>query len=385
MAIVGVTTAVTAFVGSAQDGPVETAVPVTSFSEFESRFGGLWGESPMTYAVSHFFAAGGRDALIVRVVPSNHLLTDADLSAPELRPEHRGIWALEHGGRFNLLCVPPFGFDSDIGAATRASAAALATACRAFFVVDPLRDWREPADLADPAIGLESTRWGLERSPNAACYFPRVRMPDPLQNGEPAEFMPCGLVAGIYARTDRERGVWKTPAGVDATLPGVVELTATLSAVQHEQLAARGVNGLRRVSGGHVVWGGRTLQGDDRSATDWKYVPVRRLFLFLEQSIEQGLQWSVFEPNGEPLWTRIRGEVEEFMQTLFRQGAFQGRSPQDAWFVKCGPDTTSQAELDAGTVNVVVGFAPLKPAEFVIISIRLMVGGTGKAGGRHRG
>lgn len=385
MPITGVATSVTAFVGAAQDGPADQPVSISSFADFESQFGGLSRESPMSYAVSQFFGSGGRAALIVRIVPSGQTLTDADLSAAELQTTGRGLWALEQGPAFNLLCVPPFAFDTDIGSATRVQAAAIATACRAVFIVDPLQGWREPADLLDPEIGLDSARWGLERTANAACYLPCVRIPDPLQGGELAEFTPSGLVAGVYARTDRERGVWKAPAGVDATLPGVSELTTTLTAVQHEQLAARGVNGLRRVSGGHVVWGGRTLQGDDESGSDWKYVPVRRLRLFLEQSIEEGLQWAAFEPNGEPLWTRIRTETEDFMQTLFRQGAFQGRSPRESWFVKCGTDTTEQDELEQGVVNVVVGFAPLRPAEFVILSIRLLVGGCGDSEGRYRG
>jgi phage tail sheath protein FI len=384
MPISGVPTSVTAFVGAGADGPLDTPVPIKAFAEFESQFGGLHADSPMSYAVAHYFASGGRDAVIVRVAEPGQA-SDAAFSAPELRAQRRGLWALERGDGFNLLCIPPLDLDCDIGPSTRAEAAALADAHGAMFIVDPLRRWREPADLLTPSIGLDSVCWGLERAANAACYFPRVRMADPLLGGELREFAPCGLVAGVYARTDRERGVWKAPAGVDATLPGVVELTTTLSAVQHEQLAARGINGLRRVSDGHVVWGGRTLQGDDRVSGEWKYVSVRRLFLFLKQSIDQGLQWAAFEPNGEPLWSRIRVEVEEFMQALFRQGAFQGRAPHDAWFLKLGPDTTSQSDLDAGIVNVVVGFAPLKPAEFVTISLRLLVGGSGGQGGQVRG
>jgi hypothetical protein len=383
MPISGAATSVSAFVGGAAEGPLDSPVPLSSFADFEARFGGLTPASPMSYAVAQFFGGGGRDALVVRVEQPGHTLTDDDLSGPALRDARRGLWALQRGPRFNLLCVPPLSLAADIGPTTRAQAAAIANACRAIFLADAVREWRDPGDLLDPSIGLDSSHWGLGRDANTACYFPRVRVADPLQDGMLIECAPCGLVAGIYARTDRERGVWRAPAGVDATLPGVIDLTTTLSAVQHEQLAARGVNALRRVSGGHVVWGGRTLQGDDRSNGEWKYVAVRRLFLYLEESIEQGLQWAAFEPNDENLWRRIRESVGDFMHSLFRQGAFQGRSAQEAWFVRCGAETTTGQDIDAGIVNVEVGFAPLKPAEFVIISIRLLLGEIAGAGERY--
>ena len=158
-------------------------------------------------------------------------------------------------------------------------------------------------------------------------------------------------------------------------MSGVADLTVKLTDGENGQLNPLGVNCLRTFpAAGNVVWGARTLQGDDRLASEWKYIPVRRLALFLEESLLRGTQWVVFEPNDEPLWAQIRLNVGAFMQTLFRQGAFQGQTPQDAYFVKCDKETTTQNDINLGIVNIVVGFAPLKPAEFVIIHIQQLAG-----------
>ena len=125
---------------------------------------------------------------------------------------------------------------------------------------------------------------------------------------------------------------------------------------------------------GRVVWGARTLEGNDRLASEWKYVPVRRTALFLEEWLYRGTQWVVFEPNDEPLWAQIRLNLGAFMQSLFRQGAFQGKTPKEAYLVKCDSETTTQDDINRGIVNILVGFAPLKPAEFVIIKIQQLAG-----------
>jgi phage tail sheath protein FI len=169
--------------------------------------------------------------------------------------------------------------------------------------------------------------------------------------------------------------VWKAPAGTDVSLLGVRELTVSLTDGEQGQLNPLGVNVIRTLPViGTVVWGARTLRGADRLASEWKYVPVRRLALFLEESLYRGTQWAVFEPNDEPLWSQIRLNLGAFMHSLFRQGAFQGASPRDAYFVKCDKETTTQNDIDRGIVNIVVGFAPLKPAEFVIIKIEQIAG-----------
>ena len=136
-----------------------------------------------------------------------------------------------------------------------------------------------------------------------------------------------------------------------------------------------GVNALRIFPiFGTIAWGGRTLDGADQIASEWKYIPVRRFALYLEETLFRALKWVVFEPNDEPLWSQIRLNVGAFMQGLFRQGAFQGQTPKDAYFVKCDSETTTQADINLGIVNIVVGFAPLKPAEFVIIKIQQITG-----------
>jgi phage tail sheath protein FI len=177
------------------------------------------------------------------------------------------------------------------------------------------------------------------------------------------------------ARTDSERGVWKAPAGTETRLAGVRDLTVPLTDQESGLLNPLGINVLRTFPiTGTVVWGARTLDGADASASQWKYVPVRRLALMIEESLYRGTKWVVFEPNDERLWGQIRLNVGAFMRTLFRQGAFQGTSAREAYFVKCDKDTTTQDDINRGVVNILVGFAPLKPAEFVIIQIEQLAG-----------
>jgi uncharacterized protein len=206
---------------------------------------------------------------------------------------------------------------------------------------------------------------------------------DPLLENRLADFAPCGVVAGVISRTDAERGVWKAPAGIDAALGGVFDFSvagtpANLDDAENGALNPLGVNCLRSLPGiGPVAWGARTMDGRDILASQWKYLPVRRLALYIEESLFRGTQWVVFEPNDEPLWAQIRLNVGAFMQGLFRQGAFQGATPRDAFLVKCDRETTTQDDIDRGVVNILVGFAPLKPAEFVVIKIQQLAGAIG--------
>jgi hypothetical protein len=327
------------------------------------------GVDPMTHDDSSTpFESNGEDG---------DAITDDQISDPNLEAQKRGLWLLEKADLFNLLCIPPLtrAPEGDVGAQTRSAAAAYCEKRRAFYVVDPLNAWDEVADITTGTNSLDSTNWGLARSKNAALYFPTLRMHDSLQEGRLAEFAPCGAVAGIMARTDATRGVWKAPAGLDATLTGVAELTVKLTDGENGQLNPLGVNCLRAFPvAGKVVWGARTLVGADLLASEWKYLPVRRTALFIEESLYRGTQWVVFEPNDEPLWAQIRLNVGAFMQNLFRQGAFQGTTPREAYFVKCDKETTTQNDINLGIVNIIVGFAPLKPAEFVIIKLQQMAG-----------
>lgn len=303
-------------------------------------------------------------------------IVDNDISDANLEGAKQGLWALEKADLFNLLCIPPLTLDEggDIGGQTRSAADAYCKKRRALFIVDPLADWDEPSDLIAPT-GVDGTVFGLARSPNAALFFPRVVSPDPLRDGQLEAFVPCGVIAGVMARTDAARGVWKAPAGIEATLTGVSDLTVHLTDSENGQLNPLGINCLRSFPViGRVNWGARTLEGADQLASEWKYIPIRRLALMMEESLFRGTKWVVFEPNDEPLWANIRLNVGAYMMSLFRQGAFQGTSPKDAFFVKCDAETTTQNDRDNGIVNILVGFAPLKPAEFVVIGIQQIAG-----------
>jgi phage tail sheath protein FI len=239
-------------------------------------------------------------------------------------------------------------------------------------IVDPPSLWRGKAasDIHVADLGLSG-----QTARNATVYHPRVRMADPLRSGQLDEFAACGMIAGIIARTDVQRGVWKAPAGLDASLSGIDSLASNLTDSDSGTLNPQGINCLRSFPGaGQVIWGARTLRGADLLADDYKYLPVRRLALYLEESIYRGTKWALFEPNDEALWAQLRLNVGSFMQGLFRQGAFAGQAASDAYFVKCDKESTTPSDVSSGTVNIIVGFAPLKPAEFVVIKFQQLAG-----------
>jgi len=299
-------------------------------------------------------------------------LTKDDFIGAGKQANKLGLYALQNADLFNLLCVPPYKLNAtglDVEADLVAAAAVYCQQRRAFLLVDPPSDWNTK-DKAKAGVGSVGTG-----SNHAALFFPRLRQANPLRGNQVEDFVPCGALAGVFARTDATRGVWKAPAGLDATLIAVPELSVPLSDAENGELNPLGINCLRAMPpAGRVVWGSRTLQGDDRLASEWKYIPVRRTALMIEESLYRGTQWVVFEPNDEPLWAQIRLNLGAFMQNLFRQGAFQGRTPREAYFVKCDKETTTQNDINLGIVNIVVGFAPLKPAEFVVIKIQQMAG-----------
>jgi uncharacterized protein len=263
---------------------------------------------------------------------------------------------------FNLLCVP--------GCTDRQALSRLLSFCRyrrAFLIADSPSD----AKLSDFQSGTELS--GETR--NGAIYFPWIKASDPLAENTIQDFPPCGFMAGIFARTDASRGVWKAPAGIDAALTGVHSPKDDMTDKQNGSINIRAVNCIRKFPiYGTVVWGARTLDGDEERGSEWKYIPVRRTALFIEESLYRGTQWAVFEPNDEPLWAQLRLNIGAFMHDLFRQGAFQGRTPREAYFVKCDKETTTQSDINRGIVNAIVGFAPLKPAEFVVIKITQIAG-----------
>jgi phage tail sheath protein FI len=482
--ITGVATSVTAFAGPTTRGPVHQAVTLDSYAGFERTFGGLG--TPVGFAVRDYFANGGGQAVVVRVVSAttgtaqfrqagvpqgqpglvlraadpgpwadalridvdhgvvdptsttlfNLTVTDPATSRQEVyrnltttpgrrfvvdvlaaestlvrvvpptgdaaipRPlvtgadtgfavttptsagapldkddydgdgfadRHHGIWALDLADPFTLLCVPPTDPAEAVDPEVMAAAVRLCVRRRAVLIVDipgGVLPAGVPAALAATGVTGEAAR-------NAAVYYPRLLQRDPTADGRSAEFASGGAVAGVIARTDATRGVWKAPAGVDAALAGGADLAISLTDAETGRLNALGVNCLRTFPGtGPVVWGARTMRGSDQLGDEYKYLPVRRLALHIEASLFRGTQWAVFEPNDEPLWSQLRLAVGSFMQGLFRQGAFQGTTPATAFFVRCDKDTTTPDDVLAGRVNVLVGFAPVRPAEFVVLQIQ---------------
>jgi phage tail sheath protein FI len=307
-------------------------------------------------------------------VSDGKAITKADNFTPDnAQADKKGLYALEKADLFNLLCIPPYK-DGDVEVSLVSDAAVYCEKRRAMLIIDPPSNWIDK-DTAKDQFSDSVTDFVGARSKNAALFFPRLKQPNPLNDNQTEEFVPCGAVAGVFARTDTQRGVWKAPAGQDAALVGVPQLSVSLTDDENGELNTLGINCLRAFPiVGRVVWGARTLRGADQLADEWKYIPVRRMALFIEESLYRGTKWVVFEPNDEPLWAQIRLNIGAFMHNLFRQGAFQGSTPRDAYFVKCDRETTTQNDINLGIVNIVVGFAPLKPAEFVVIKLQQMAG-----------
>lgn len=277
-----------------------------------------------------------------------------------------GMYALRDTDIFTMLCIPPLSRGSAYAADLMTAAAKLCLERRAMLLVDSPADW---GDVDAAYEGFQTLLPKGDEAKNAALYFPWVRLPN--ANGQLQEFPPSGTVAGVWARNDGQRNVAKAPAGTEASLSGVSALATKLTDAQNGRLNPLGINCLRMFPViGAVIWGARTLNGADRLADQWKYVPVRRTALYIEESLYRGTQWVVFEPNDEPLWSAVRLNVGAFMNSLFRQGMFQGRTPKDAYLVQCDKENNPQNDIDRGIVNILVGFAPLKPAEFVFIHIQ---------------
>ncbi|THB66103.1 MAG: phage tail sheath family protein [Gammaproteobacteria bacterium] len=236
-----------------------------------------------------------------------------------------------------------------------------------------------------PGVELEKekdvTDLGLPTKTYCATYYPWAQVANPYYNAETNPgaaknvlVQPSAFAAGIWAKTDSRRGVWKAPAGVETGILGLNALEFVVEDAEQDYLNPLGINALRSLPAyGSVVWGARTLA--TKADPEWRYVPVRRTAMYIEQSIYNGIQWAVFEPNNDNLWSSLRVNIDSFMNGLFRAGAFQGTKASDAFFVRCGlGDTMTQGDIDRGQVIAVVGFAPLKPAEFVILRIQQKVG-----------
>jgi uncharacterized protein len=272
---------------------------------------------------------------------------------------------------FNLLILPKdAGHSAETTASLWGPASTFCLQRRAFLVMDGPAEWKTVQTATSPTTGVNSLRVGLVKD-HSALFYPRLLIND---NGLRKAVGASGAIAGLMARIDSSRGVWKAPAGTEASLRGIAGLEQVFSDGENGVLNPRGINTLRSFATGIVNWGARTMDGDDDFSSEWKYIPVRRTALFIEESLFRGTQWVVFEPNDEPLWSQIRLNVGAFMNNLFRQGAFQGKTPREAYFVKCDSETTTQNDINLGVVNILVGFAPLKPAEFVVIKLQQIAG-----------
>ncbi|MEM9158991.1 MAG: phage tail sheath C-terminal domain-containing protein [Verrucomicrobiota bacterium] len=479
--IEGVPTSITAFIGRAQRGPLNSPTTLHSFNDFIRRFGSFWKDSELPSALHSYFDNGGSEAIVVRIDNSataaafeistdpntpvlkllaanpgkwaEHLrltithpsdqterfnlevvdlessqtesfrllstdpaeanfigstlressellrlaqingqwqcpsqrppeitahaplpgtasdgkpLTKSDFISPQSQQNQKGLYALEKTESFNLLCIPPYLPKLEVDPSLTQAAIALCERKRAIHLIDPPASWSSTTKVLRNQNQLGS------QSGNASVFYPRIRRPDPLSPQQTREFAPSASIAGLIARTDSTRGVWKAPAGIEANIRDASGLSENLANYDLSRLNARAVNCLRMIgNAGPLVWGARTLAGRNAISSHWKYLSVRRLALFIEESMERGLRWVVFEPNDEPLWAQIRLNANAFMNNLFRKGAFRGQKRSEAYFVKCDNETTTPSDIQNGIANLHIGFAPLKPAEFIIVNLAL--------------
>ena len=368
--IEGVATSVAAFVGASSGGLLGVPTLLGSFEQFQTAFGALArADDAMALAALAFFNNGGKSAYFLRV--------NADTAAPTTLEYQAAFDRLRTVRDVRILVLPGQAVAAD-GSGNPVVSAAI-THCEAM---------RDRMLLVDPPAGLELKdgegvdALKLPTSTYTASYYPWVKAPNPLYNRDDPHsstlprtlsLAPSAFAAGVWSRIDGTRGVWKAPAGVEASLNGAAGLEFTPEDSQQDYLNPRGVNCLRKLPGyGIVVWGGRTLA--TAASPEWRYVSVRRTAILLEQSIFNGIQWAVFEPNDHRLWSALRLNIASFLDGLFRAGAFQGEKASDAYFVRCSiGDTMTQDDVDRGQLIVVVGFAPLKPAEFVVVRIQQKV------------
>ena len=371
--IAGVPTATAGFVGFATRGAVDTPITVGSIAEYEAAFGKISAVQPLSSSVEAYFMNGGTKAVIVRAhqtEPSGRgrRVPDDLIGTAETKTGLNALSRSRDG--LGLLVVPDAAYFSASQSAQVAKAAAsFAEAQGIFHILDI------PNAVASKGHDA-AVQWAASsaaRSKNMAIYHPWLMGAGGGRAGAKKRPMPpSAIAAGIYARLDQAHGVWKAPAGRDAATINIPDLAANVTDADAAKLQSASINAIRRFAGtGVVLWGARTFAADDD--TDWRYVNIRRLGLFIENSIVAGLSWVVFEPNGEALWAQIRLEISSFMHTAWRAGAFQGARPEDAYFVRCDATTMTPNDINKGRIIVMIGFAPVKPAEFLILRIEFSI------------
>lgn len=348
-AIVGVSTSNAAFVGVAEKGPLDEAVLINNYSEFYDNYGSPVTGDWLAHAVRLFFENGGARLYIARV--------DAGAGTVADEQQYKSAFSLLDGIHdIGLIAAPGIGSSTMIDFA--------AEYCQERGDCFYIADIPEIDNTADMAIERANT---FNANPYAAVYFPWIEINDVTTNTI-ITIPPSGAVAGIYAQTDMTRGVWKAPAGIEAKIYGATGLALNISGQKQDALNSSGINTIRIFpEKGMVIWGARTL--DSRPDAEFRYVNIRRTVNFIEQSIIQGIHWAVFETNDEMLWAKLRAVISNFLMDIWREGGLTGSAPNQAYFVECGHNTNTQNDIDNGIVNVVIGIAPLRPAEFVIIRI----------------
>lgn len=368
--VIAVSTSTVVFVGCAASGPFNQPVLISGFSEYQRLFQRSAKAEPpsqpdaMTLAVMAFFGNGGKDAYICRLASANDDNDVAGLTVNDYNQFYQTVLAPLND--YNLLLLPGQHWQRSKHAQSNAVISASLAFCQQQKHCLLLLDLAADLQLNSAA---EASAIGLPVSSYAALYYPWLTITNPLANGM-LSIPPAAVAAGLFCRNDARYGVWKAPAGVTAKLMGITGLAFTLSDSVQQQLNPLGINCIRTLPRvGTVLWGARTLAG--QTDTEWRYISVRRTAIFIEQSVLQSLQWTVFEPNDQPLWQAVRRNISNFMNTLFRAGAFQGAAPQEAFFVRCGlNETMTEQDINQQQLNIELGFAPVKPAEFVVIRIK---------------
>ncbi len=362
--IEGVSTSTVGFVGMAEKGENDKPALVTNWGQFTEKFGRYTTTQPyLAPAIYGFFANGGSRCFVVKVKDG---AADGDYVGTDGGPGKRtGLQAFNEIDEINIVCIP--------GVTSDTVQKAMITHCEnmkdRFSILDPT----ENATVAEVQTQKEKV---VSEKGYAALYYPWIKAPVETQkNGkitlDQIFVPPSGYIAGIYARSDTERGVHKAPA--NEIVQGALEIKLSITKGEQDILNPKGINCIRAFPGrGILVWGARTTASDAL----WKYVNVRRLLLYIEESIDEGTQWVVFEPNSEKLWGRVRATITEFLTRVWRDGALMGTKAEEAFFVKCDRTTMTQDDIDNGRLICVIGVAPVKPAEFVIFRIAQWAGGS---------
>jgi phage tail sheath protein FI len=362
--IEGVSTSTLGFIGMAEDGDLNKPTIITSWGQFVEKFGRYTSDKPyLAPAVYGFFANGGSRCYVVRVQDG---ATDGDYVGTDQGPGQRtGLQCFNEIDEVNIVCIP--------GVTSSTVQKAMITHCEnmkdRFCILDSVKD----ADLSAVQTQKEDV---VSEKGYTALYFPWVKVDIETKENDKVKLIqdfvpPSGYIAGIYARSDIEKGVHKAPA--NEIIRGALEIKLLITKGEQEILNPKGINCIRSFPGrGIRVWGARTTASDAL----WKYINVRRLFIFLEESIEEGTQWVVFEPNDEKLWARVKQSITQFLTRVWKDGALMGTTAEEAFFVKCDRTTMTQDDIDNGRLIVLIGVAPVKPAEFVIFRIAQWQGGS---------